>query len=110
MEFAMKSQQNLSNEVLSFINSFKKMYPQEIEDVFSNGYCYWFSFILTNRFNGEIIYLPIQNHFVSFINNNYYDINGIVNLKEKPYNWNEYKQFDELDYQRVIKYCIKKEE
>ena len=37
MESQMKSLQNLSNQVLDFINGFKEKHSQEIEDVFSKA-------------------------------------------------------------------------
>ena len=60
----------MNEQVLKFINDFKKQYPKELEDVFSNGYCYWFAMILNSRFgviDTEIYYLPIQNHFITKI-------------------------------------------
>ena len=111
MVFVMKSQQNSFNPVIKFINDFKKIHPTEIEDVFSNGYCYWFAKILSERFyNSKIYYLPIANHFITKIDNEYYDITGVYILNEKPYEWNKYQEFDYLDYKRVVKYCILKED
>lgn len=96
-------------EVLYFINQFKSLHRLEIEDTFLNGYCYWFAYILKERFQGEIYYLPIQNHYITKINDLYYDITGNIKLNEKPYNWNEYKFLDELETQRLYHDCILKE-
>ena len=110
MVSVMKSQQNSFNPIINFINNFKKMHPTEIEDVFSNGYCYWFATILSERFfKGEIYYLPIANHFITKIDNEFYDISGVYTLNEIPYKWDTYPEFDYLDYVRVVKYCILKE-
>lgn len=105
-----KSLEDLSVKVLKFINDFKKAHPAEIEDVFLNGYCFWFAKILNLRFNGEIFYLPIMNHFIVKIEDKYYDITGEVVLEEKPYEWNSYSTFDYLDYKRVRRDCILKED
>lgn len=112
MESQMKSSQNLSNEVLDFINGFKEMHPLEIEDVFSNGYCYWFAMILSSRFgviDSSIYYLPIRNHFITKIGNKFYDITGEIIPDEETYEWTTYKIFDSLDYGRIKRDCILKE-
>lgn len=110
MESQMKSSLNLYNNVLKFINGFKERHPLEIEDVFSNGYCYWFAEILHQRFNGKIFYLPIQNHFIVKIKDKYFDITGEVIPQEEPYNWEFYPSFDYLDYQRIVRDCILKDD
>ena len=112
MESQMKSLQNLSNQVLDFINGFKEKHSQEIEDVFSNGYCYWFATILNLRFgilDSSIYYLPIKNHFITKIEDKFYDITGEIILDEEPYLWCVYKQFDYLEYERIKRDCILKE-
>ena len=97
-------------EILNFIEDIKKTSPKEITNLFSCGYCYWFAVILSTRFNGSIFYLPIENHFITKINNNFYDIKGLYKPKEDIYLWpDEYTQTDKLDYERVCKYCINKE-
>lgn len=48
--------------VLGFIKHFKGS-----EDVFLYGCCYWFAFILQERFGGTMMYEPIENHFVQEI-------------------------------------------
>lgn len=60
--------------VKDFIIDFKEMHPKEIEDVFLHGYYYWFAKILELRFEGTIYYLPIDNHFITKIDNNFYNI------------------------------------
>jgi len=108
----MKSSQNLSNQVLDFINGFKEMHPLEIEDVFSNGYCYWFAMILNSRFSimdSTIYYLPIKNHFIVKIEDKFYDITGEVIPDEKPYVWCFYRLFDSIEYERIKRDCILKE-
>ena len=45
-------------------------------DCFTKGCCYWFAHILKERFNGQIIYEPVINHFACMIDNVPYDILG----------------------------------
>ena len=105
----MLSQKNSYNEVLDFINKFKASNPVEIEKNFLYGNCYWFAKILELRFNGVIIYYPVENHFVTRIENIEYDISGIVDYKDsRGYNWNNYIRYDKLDYYRVVINCIEK--
>ena len=95
--------------VLRFIEDLKCKYKNELEDLFTNGYCYWFSVILSKRFDGVIYYLPIENHFITKINNRYYDITGEVDITGLVlYSWDNYKSFEPLDSERVKKYCIDK--
>ena len=66
------------NLILDFISNFSTA-----ADKFTNGWCYYFAVILCDRFyqdNPEIYYDPIANHFVTRINNVYYDAN--VDIKE----------------------------
>ena len=92
------------NQIEKFISLF------EGDDKYMNGLCYWFVYILKGRFpNGEIWYDQIMNHFYYVLNNEAYDVKGKVLLPETAKRWSEYETFDELDYQRVVKYCILKE-
>lgn len=97
--------------VKDFIIDFKEMHPKEIEDVFLHGYCYWFAKILELRFEGTIYYLPIDNHFITKIGNNFYDIRGKLNGNQfNPcVNWEEYQLIDELEVSRIYRDCIRKE-
>ena len=78
---------------------------------FANGLCYWFAYILKGRFSeGEIWYDQIQNHFYFVLRNEAYDVSGKVILPNTAMQWKEYQGFDSLDYDRVVKYCILKED
>lgn len=105
------SQNNTEKEIIDFINGFKKGYEEALENVFLYGYCYYFSEILKIRFNGEVYYMPIDNHFITRIANNYYDIRGKLN--ENQYTpcvkWEEYKFIDKLEVSRIYRDCIRKE-
>lgn len=91
-------------DILSFIALFKK------DEKFLNGLCYWFSYILKERFpDGEIWYDQIMNHFYFVYNEDAYDVTGLVYLPLSAIKWSEYKDYDELNYQRVVKYCVLKE-
>ena len=48
-----------SATILDFISHFK-----DAQDTFLYGCCYWFAFILNERFGGTTMYLPVENHFV----------------------------------------------
>lgn len=96
-------------EVGRFINNF-----QGAKDTFLYGCCYWFSHMLCARFKtAEMMYLPIENHFVVMIDGRLYDARGDVTELYRVsniYSWDEYKTFDELETARIIKYCINKTE
>ena len=94
-------------EVCDFIKHFRN--PGTI-DVFTNGCCYWFAKILAERFDGMIMYNPIDNHFATYIKNILYDITGRIKMDNEWVDWDEYKLIDPLDSRRVIKYCINKTE
>ena len=101
-----------SLKIEEFIDDFKAMHPQEITDLFANGYCYWFAFILKERFKGTIFYEPIVNHFYCQIDGNFYDINGRMYFAKNAnhvYPWEEYKHIDYLETKRIIRDCINKE-
>jgi hypothetical protein len=92
------------NKIEKFIALFNN------DEKFTNGLCYWFAYILKGRFpNGEIWYDQIENHFYFVVNNKTFDVSGEVTLPNTAIKWNEYSDYDELDYQRVIKYCVLKE-
>jgi len=93
-------------KVLEFIRKFKFKYGKELEYIFTSGNCYYFAVILKERFDGEIYYLPVANHFICKISKDYYDITGIATMNEQPYKWSEFKQFDESLYNRIIRDCV----
>lgn len=97
----------MTDTILAFINKFKEIYPAELEDIFSDGWCYYFAVILKARFTGRIYYLPTENHFVCKIGELFYDINGIV-VTEEAVPWDEYKYEDILHVQHIIRDCIMK--
>lgn len=96
----------MKEKVLEFIKKFKFKHVKEVESLFLYGNCYYFAVILKERFNGEIYYLPINNHFICKIDKEYYDITGLASINEHPYKWKDFKYFDELLYKRIVRDCI----
>ena len=96
------------HEVLNFINNFKGRYSFELEDTFSNGYCYWFAKILELRFNGEIYFNPDAVHFATLIEEQLFDIYGIVNVgTDSWFCWEDYKLKE--NGEKIIHSCILKD-
>lgn len=48
------------SRVTDFIQNFK-----DSEDTFLHGCCYWFAFILHKRFALDIVYEPVEGHFLA---------------------------------------------
>lgn len=94
------------DSVEKFIEKFKFKYKQELEYIFSYGNCYYFAVILKERFNGEIYYLPITNHFICKIDKNYYDITGKAKFNEPVIKWSTYIEEEPKDAKRIIRDCI----
>ena len=93
------------NKIEEFISLFGK------DERYINGLCYWFAYILKGRFpNGSIWYDPVMNHFYYVINDAAYDVRGRVILPSTSIKWDEYQAYDASHYQRVVKYCILKED
>lgn len=90
-----------------FIDGIKN---KETVKVFLEEYCYWFAVILKERFGGEIMFSPEQNHFCCRVDGKLWNISGQV---EDNGNWQEwwlYQMNEPLDAERVRKICIMKEE
>ena len=105
------------NDVADFLKRFHT--SDNINEVFQNGCCYWFAYILFTRFlkSGAIImYDEVANHFGTKIGDNMvktdelssgdrvYDVTGDVTDK---YSWIGWLGFDDENHrQRIIKDCI----
>lgn len=90
---------NIENFIIQF---------SEAANLFQYGMCYWFAFILKERYGGEIYYHPIHNHFATRIGGVLYDSLG--ELRSDGFEpWEEYKKQDELETARIVKNCIKKD-
>ena len=95
-------------EILGFIQNFKGS-----KDVFLNGCCYWFAFILQERFGGNMMYEPVENHFVQEIGRRLYDVSGDVTeeyTSEHLMFWDDMESYDASLYQRLLRDCVRKEE
>lgn len=95
-------------EVLDFIRNFSSA-----EDTFLYGCCFWFTAILSERFGGETLYNPVENHFVQRIHNTIYDVRGDVTELYRGttlYPWSSYCNFDPSDWSRVYRDCVLKTE
>lgn len=94
-------------KILDFIENFKGA-----KDTFLFGCCYWFSFILNERFGGTTIYLPVENHYVQQIGDRLYDVSGDVTDKYKGaeiMKWSDMQERDSSLYKRLVRDCINKE-
>ena len=95
----------MNNEVLEFI---KRRFKNDCNWI--SGNCYYFAIILKERFpNAIIIYDVIDGHFITNIDNHYYDWTGEIKLNSN----NTYIEWDKMDKydlnvkQRIIRDCIK---
>ena len=99
----------MNKEVIKFIEHFQNL---GTIDTFTNGCCYWFAKILEKRFQGTIMYNPIDNHFATLISARLYDITGDISDKiridDSWYEWSEYEKLDPLETNRIYEYCINK--
>lgn len=96
----------MPEDIKHFISHFHKVSPtDDVTEVFTLGCCYWFAYILCNRFeNAKMMYDPIINHFVTQIGDRLYDITGDVTDKYRVVEWEHFD--DELEKQRIVDYCI----
>lgn len=93
-------------DIYNFISRFTNNSSREqVIDTFSNGCCFWFAFILHNRFpDSTIVYDQIQNHFGCKIAGVVFDISGDVTSQ---YDWEVWENMDdELLVSRIYRDCI----
>ena len=105
----MKAVKNYAG-VLRFIEDFKRFDTGQVTRTFTNGYCYWFAFILHTRFpDSEIVYYSAGNHFACKIRNRIFDITGDITNKNLFFeSWDEFQKAEPLEATRVARYCITK--
>ena len=96
--------------VLRFIREFKRFDTGQVTRTFTNGYCYWFAFILHTRFpDSEIVYYSAGNHFACKIGKRIFDITGDITDQNHFFeSWEEYQKIEPADSAQVIKYCVTK--
>jgi len=68
--------------VLDFISNFKNA-----QDTFLYGCCFWFAFILQERFGGTMMYEQVENHYVQEIDGRLYDVSGDVTEQYGASKW-----------------------
>lgn len=98
-------------EVREFIEGFKRFDRSgEVTRTFSNGYCYYFAFILSVRFcHSRIMYYPVGKHFACEIDGRIYDITGDITEKNLSFiPWDEYQVEEQDDAVQVMIKCIMK--
>lgn len=95
--------------ILNFINEFAKG-GYQVHKCFLHGNCYWFAYILRGRFpKGRIVYNIVENHFGFKLNDEVYDIRGIVTDLGDWEDWGTYHLKDPKHAKRIEKYCILKD-
>lgn len=111
----------MRDRVEHFIDTMKKDFPEELESVFYRGYCYWYAFILAERFKGEIWFNPKIVHFAAKINGNLYDVYGKIRpgicpvTGNEDYSENDWTEWSKFQIERheavesIVSSCIKKE-
>lgn len=79
---------------------------ETVNEVFTQGCCFWFADILCKRFpeRSRLMYDQVANHFVAEIDGRLYDITGDVTDTYKVEPWDELE--DDLLRARIIRDCI----
>lgn len=95
----------MREEVLKFIDALRSVHKEAMIDVFSNGCCYWFAVILCDRFDGEMYYLEVENHWITKIGDRFYDVTGEVS-GDNAERWSEFVLKDEALTKRLYRDCI----
>jgi hypothetical protein len=97
--------EEIETKVKRFISRF--VTKGESENVFSNGCCYWFAYILFERFKTdadvEIVYNCVDNHFATKVDGVIYDVTGEIDATNWV-SWDDYA--DDLHKERIIRDCV----
>ena len=77
-----------------------------------NGNCFFFAQILASRFMGDVVYDPIDGHFLFYgCDDKFYDWTGRREYdeerKRKMVLWYSYSIKDHLHYQHIWRDCVK---
>lgn len=87
------------------IDGFILAFPPAMVHEFLHGFCYWFAFILSERFRGSIEYNPVLNHFATKVGDDLWDASGkVIGGGFEP--WDAYKRIDPIHTQRIERDCI----
>lgn len=97
----------MEKEILEFIN---RRFP--IDCNWTNGNCFYFAQILANRFHGDVVYDPIDGHFLFWASDgNFYDWTGIriydESQKRNMFLWCDSAMKDGLLHNRIYRDCVK---
>lgn len=100
-----------NSKILEFIDHFNPD-SEDVTKVFTEGMCYWFSYILKGRFpSGKIVYDGVQGHFLFKHGFRLYDITGDVTKKytsSSLYDIEWLSKHEPSWYMRIYKDCILK--
>lgn len=96
----------MEEQILEFI---KRRFPVDCN--WMNGNCYFFAQILASRFGGDVVYDPIDGHFLFLTYaNELYDWTGRREYsdeqKRKMVLWSEYSIIDPLHHEHIWRDCI----
>lgn len=98
----------MQDEVLNFLNRFTEDGErQQVCDAFTRGCCYWFAYILAERFCDDgpvIMYDEVMNHFGTMLDSIVYDITGDVTGFYDWHPWDDLE--DDVLRARVVRDCI----
>ena len=97
----------MEKQIVDFI---QRRFPMDCG--WMNGNCFYFAQILKARFHGDIVYDPIDGHFLLWApDGNFYDWTGrreyTEHEKSKFVLWSEYSRKDILDYSHIWRDCVK---
>lgn len=97
---------NDDERILGFISRFNS---GDTSKVFTNGCCYWFAFMLCERFRGLnpcMMYDITNNHFATKISGKVYDVTGDVTNDGQWQPWVSVMQEEPYLAGRIISDCI----
>lgn len=103
--------------VTHFIEEFRNTtHIEAIEDVFMNGYCFYFSVILHEActqaaIESEMTYIPVYNHFCCRVEDQLYDVKGVItdpDMIRLAQPWEYYKVYEPIESARIFDQCILK--
>ena len=101
----MKAVEKMEQNVSGFLKRFHS--APTVDEVFTNGCCYWFAYILFRRFlrdGARIMYDEGSNHFGTMIGGRVYDVTGDVT---DCYTWKAWDAVADLALRkRVVRDCI----
>ena len=90
------------NKVLEFI---QRRFHSDCK--WLDGNCFYFASILKARFpESTVLYDVVSGHFVVRIGGVEYDWNGVVSGEHQYVEWERFKEYDPLQWERIVRDCI----